>query len=432
VHPTNGLKIQINALALERKSADAPQKVKVTISTEKSQFQTEHFSATFLLDGAENFEKETQGLPAYAQERLEIDAKKDLYSWLLFQGPLFQRLSDFYQIDNDMMVFDSLTEEGEEKHWMLGSPYVRDSLLQSVQPMVPEHGCLPVFIDSISIADTSMALPKKIRGVSFNEELVEKEYRTSVYGLSDERVVYEKLEGYRLQIIDYRQEFPTDIPAIKTELYEEEELSDDINILAQYLNGINSNVTIQYVPTLSKMSREERHKVIKPMAEAWLKREGIESQLNWDGENKPILDGNKHILSISHSKSYLLMQVTDENAGCDIEHILHRSSEMWSKILTLKSKNYQDMMDRFQEGGESEDMAGTRLWSIRESIYKAIGEFTGEISINFIEDGVALIKAKDERYSLELLSLPIETRNGAECMVTFTIKRGSDESYKSR
>ena len=425
VDKTNGLNIQINALVLEEES-EINTKIKVTISTEKSQFQTEHFSAIFVLNGAKDFNTNIEGLPAYEKNRLNVDAKKDLYSWLLFQGPSFQRLSDFYQIDNDMIIFDSKTEESEEKEWMLGSPYLRDSLLQSVQPMVPEHSCLPVKIDALYIEDISKPLPNKIRGISYNEALVDKEYRASVYVLNAEEQVHEKLEGYRLQIVDYRDEFPKDIIFNKNTVQIEKKSSKKINDLVKSVNDKAESI-IYYVPTLSKMDRAERHNIIKSISGEWFESIGLETTLFWNDENKPLLDNHEFSISISHTNSYLFMQILEKNAGCDIEQIINRSTEKWSNLLHLKNENYQNIMQQFIENGDDEDTAGTRLWTIREAVYKAIGDFYGTFKLEMMKNNVAKVVLQDKNNSLQLISFPIESERGANQMIAFTITDESNE-----
>ncbi len=422
VHPTKGVKIQINALVLEKEENDALQKVKVSISTEKSQFQTEHFSAIFVLDGAVGFNDETAALPIFPKERLPIDAKKDFYSWLLFQGPLFQRLVDFYQVDNDISIFNSLTQSDEEKEWMLGSPYVRDSLLQSIQPMIPHHTSLPVSIDRMYISNASKALPSKIKGVTFMESLIDEEYRTSVYAIQDENIIYEKLEGYRLKILDYRDEFPHDMFFAEPKIYDELEAQKEIEKLTNSLDIKTPIMMIKYIPTLSQMSKEARHKTIKPMLEEWLSDASVEAKVNWNEDGKPILENDNSSISLSHCNSYLLMLNTQEKAGCDIENIIHRSSEKWHGILNLKENKHQAIMDIFLKNGDSEDMAGTRYWSIRESIFKAIGDSDGEIELKFMKDEVAQVSLKDVNNSLEIISLPIRLKRGGIKMLAFTVE----------
>ena len=420
VHPSDGISIQINALALERVKGEH-KKIKVFISTEKSHFKTEHFSATFILDGAENFTKNTEGLAEFSKKRLDIDVKKDLYSWLLFQGPKFQRLTDFYQIDNDTAIYDASTQDGEEKEWMLGSPYVRDALLQSVQPMVPHHTCLPIFIDSISIANTAQILPQKIRACSLNKGLINEVYNTTVYAMTDASTVCEKLEGYRLKILEHRTEFPEKFFFAQAEQYAEEHLVQKLQNLAENCKKEKPILHLTYIPTLYTMNQKERHETIKPLAESWFKTLGLSLNLSWDDTNKPMLDDEMYTFSISHSKSYLFFQLSKSDAGCDIEQIVQRSEEKWESLLHLSDKNFKSIRDMFISKGDSINTAGTRLWSIRESIYKSIGTFNGNIEIATMENDCAIVKANDGDMSIEILSYPIVGERGATNMVAFIV-----------
>ncbi len=170
------------------------------------------------------------------------------------------------------------------------------------------------------------------------------------------------------------------------------------------------------------MSKEARHKTIKPMIEEWLSDAGVEAKVNWNEDGKPILENDNSSISLSHCNSYLLMLNTQEKAGCDIENIIHRSSEKWHGILNLKENKHQAIMDIFLKNGDSEDMAGTRYWSIRESIFKAIGDSDGEIELKFMKDEVAQVSLKDVNNSLEIISLPIRLKRGGIKMLAFTVE----------
>ena len=121
------------------------------------------------------------------------------------------------------------------------------------------------------------------------------------------------------------------------------------------------------------------------------------------------------------------MQILEKNAGCDIEHIINRSTEKWSKLLHLKNENYQNIMQQFIENGDDEDTAGTRLWTIREAIYKAIGDFYGTFKLEMMKNNVAKVVLQDKNNSLQLISFPIESERGASQMIAFTITDESNE-----
>ncbi len=159
VDPEKGLDIEIHAEVLERESKNSPQQVCVTIKTEKTGFNINHFSATFVLGSKKTPATESVKLPSTP---LDIQPKEDLYSWLLFQGPRFQRLQQVYTLNSDKCVFRTqrnftfaASQAGNvdraEGPFLLGDPYYRDSLLQAGQLLIPQDKCLPVLIERIEI-----------------------------------------------------------------------------------------------------------------------------------------------------------------------------------------------------------------------------------------------------------------------------------------
>jgi len=241
--------------------------------------------------------------------------------------------------------------------------------------------------------------------------------------MEDENNVYEKLEGYRLKILDYREEFPADKFFAEPKIEEEKKVKEEIEILASYLNIDEPKLMMQYVPSLSKMNRAERHEIIAPIANKWLKNAGINDELTWDETGKPTLNSDEISISLSHSNSYLFMQYKEEgDAGCDIEKILQRPREQWEQILSLNKANYRTLMSQFEQKDDNKDVAGTRLWSIRESIYKSIGEYDGDIKLEFMQDELAIVSIMHNSHQIKVLSLPIVTERGSDFMLTFICK----------
>ena len=254
-----------------------------------------------------------------------------------------------------------------------------------------------------------------------NEGLINEVYNTTVYAMTDASTVCEKLEGYRLKILEHRTEFPEKFFFAEAKQYKEEQLVQDLQDLAKNCKKEKPVLNLTYIPTLYTMNQKERHETIKPLAESWFKTLGLSLHLSWDDKNKPMVDDAMYIFSISHSKSYLFFQLSKLDAGCDIEQIVQRSEEKWESLLHLSDKNFKSIRDMFISKGDSINTAGTRLWSIRESIYKSIGTFNGNLEIEAMEDDCAIVKANDGDISIEILSYPIVGQRGATNMVSFIV-----------
>ena len=217
VDPEKGIEIEIYAEVLERESEKDPQQVRAEIRTKQTEFNTAHFAATFIIEGESDTSFEQIKLP---EVPLNIDPKQDLYSWLLFQGPRFQRLQQIYALNSKKCIFSTqrglpVAEDTDQSFdrasgpFLLGDPYYRDSLLQAVQPTVPQDICLPISIESIQIDRPNENVAGVYLGVAIIERREGRRYHTTVLTVAEDGRVIERLEDYQLQIIEHREDNPT-------------------------------------------------------------------------------------------------------------------------------------------------------------------------------------------------------------------------------
>ena len=140
VDPQNGVEIELRAEVLERESRNAPQRVLAEIRTEQTGFTTAHFAATFVLGQEVKTPIQEVELP---QEPLAIEPKQDLYSWLLFQEPRFQRLQQIYSLNSKKMVFRTQRITGDG---------VQESLDRAEGTFPTGRSLLPRFTASVHTA----------------------------------------------------------------------------------------------------------------------------------------------------------------------------------------------------------------------------------------------------------------------------------------
>lgn len=267
VDAEKGVDIELRAQVLERESAGGPQRVLVEIRTEQTGFALPHFAATFVLG-------DQQAAPslsiAYPSEPLDLDPKQDLYgTGLLFQGLRFQRLQHIYSLTSQQMVFS--TQRGmpqpqpdqpfdrAEGPFLLGDPYYRDSLLQSVQPMVPQDIGLPIGIKSIQIYQVDSSIAERCLGFATEQERNGKDFSTSVVATDDKGYVIERLDGYTVRMIDHRPENPTVEALAASPKRDERLLRQELRLHAQALNVIEPQISLDHAPDLHKLSPDERH-----------------------------------------------------------------------------------------------------------------------------------------------------------------------------
>ncbi|MDJ0697855.1 MAG: SDR family NAD(P)-dependent oxidoreductase [Mastigocoleus sp. MO_167.B18] len=271
VNPENGVEIELRAEVLERESKNAPQRVLAEIRTEQTGFTTAHFAATFVLGKKVEPPIEEVKLP---QEPLAIEPKQDLYSWLLFQGPRFQRLEQIYSLDSKKMIFRTQRSTGDEGQesldraegpFLLGDPYYRDSLLQSIQPMVPQDLGLPIGIKGIQIYQIDTNGADSCIGVAQGETRKGKQYNTNVFSVDEQGRVIEKLEGYQLQMIDHRPDHPTAEELANPGVRNEKLLYRELVQRAAALNVTVPQISLMEMPGMHNLSAEERHQQELPI-----------------------------------------------------------------------------------------------------------------------------------------------------------------------
>ena len=113
-----------------------------------------------------------------------------------------------------------------------------------------------------------------------------------------------------------------------------------------------------------------------------LENEDPELTINYDLKGKPYLNKEKGI-SISHSNEIVAIGISNEiDFGIDIQHKTNKIFKIKNKFL---SKNESKFLNKT---GDIEHLI--KLWSAKESIYKAIGKegvsFSNDLEIDIIND----------------------------------------------
>ncbi|NEO45562.1 MAG: SDR family NAD(P)-dependent oxidoreductase [Moorea sp. SIO4A3] len=270
VDPEKGVEIELRALVAESQFEHDPWTVQVEIRTERTGFTVAHFAATFVLDAVTDEPvKQPIQLP---EAPLDIEPKQDLYSWLLFQGPRFQRLQTAYTLNSKQFVFRTQIEEQVPEPtsdrafgpFLLGDPYYRDSLLQAVQPIIPQDICLPIRIDCLEVYQTTQNCASCL-GLAINEGREGQQYNTSVVSTCEDGGVIEKLEGYQLRILEHRPENPTAEELAHPTPRDEQQLSAELNRRSHELDVAIPETSLEYLQGLHSLSAEERHQQELPV-----------------------------------------------------------------------------------------------------------------------------------------------------------------------
>jgi len=133
---------------------------------------------------------------------------------------------------------------------------------------------------------------------------------------------------------------------------------------------------------LLKIRKEKKSKEYFLAARKLLKYEDSELTIDYDSKGKPFLNKQKGI-SISHSNEIVAIGISDEiDFGIDIQY-------KTDKVFKIQNKFLSEMESKFL--GEKKDLEFLiKLWSAKESIYKALGKegvsFSNDIEINTINN----------------------------------------------
>ena len=113
-----------------------------------------------------------------------------------------------------------------------------------------------------------------------------------------------------------------------------------------------------------------------------LENEDPELNIDYDSKGKPYLNKQKSI-SISHSNEIVAIGISNEiDFGIDIQH-------KTDKVFKIQNKFLSEMESKFL--GKKEDLESLiKVWSAKESIYKALGKqgvsFANDLEIETIND----------------------------------------------
>jgi len=204
VHAERGLEIEVYARVIEDESGFTT--VKTGIRCEQNGFSVDHFAGTFAL-GVQAAPREPWVGFADGGVALSLDPRGDLYGPVLFQGARFHRIAKVHQLDSNACRFDS--DERESAEYVLGDPYCRDALLQSLQLCATPDQCLPVKIGRWQISDATDTGARFRHNHSTITDRGPPEYVGNVVSSDVSGAILEELTDYHAKILERRQDWPT-------------------------------------------------------------------------------------------------------------------------------------------------------------------------------------------------------------------------------
>jgi enediyne polyketide synthase len=101
-------------------------------------------------------------------------------------------------------------------------------------------------------------------------------------------------------------------------------------------------------------------------------------------------------VSASHDNDLTVAIAGRGQLGCDIEPVVEREPALWRDVLGPQAYDLARLIAA--QGGESESIAATRVWTILESIKKAGANVTAATMLeSIVGDGWVLLQSGDFR-----------------------------------
>lgn len=447
VLPERPLTIEIHALIQERETLSDKRVINASIYCDQGGQEDACFSASFIIGKRQSRQAADQPLPMTGA--LGLVPSLDLYGNVLFQGPLFQRISSIQQLDQSHVHFITearqetiLKPEGfAESHrfpLVLGDPYYRDTLLQAAQLSMTPEICLPISIDAIDLfAGVSQS------GYYHAEAKVvgRDGFRVSgeVTVVDNENNLIECITGYDVQVLERRADLPTPEQLLRKP-YDSEpsrfqrELEDAATAM-----GYQAPVALlRRIPDLCTKEKSIRRPLELPLFHALLHlcslRYGLNTDLyriEWLDSGKPELSrllssGQQRVdvlteaigVSLSHDDEWVLCISAKGLQGCDLAFIVNRSSEQWRAMFPVQ---FTVLLQKLEQDGETVNQAGTRLWAALEAAMKAFDSREVLLEIDAGSNDKVIFRAFSHGHMLKILTFKSKMSNSVECIIAVTI-----------
>lgn len=366
VNQENGAMVQIEAHVENTSNTE----IRVNASIKPITASESHFSATFVIPTIAKERKKT--LTCIPERSIDIDVATELYGDLLFQGPLFQQLEQVFTLDSQQTLLKLKTDGPalKKEFYLLGNPFVRDALLQTMQLPTCTHVLLPVHIQKLTIHAFEQAEDH------FAEcQVIERqpdEYSGTVVKFSaSNQEIAEELSGYKVKVVASRKAPITPESLVDPTELDHETVHQACARIAKEHDLLLPDLSLFYFPHLAKQGKNKRHDLLTHFIQARFPEYG-ELSIEVLQSGKPSIKNNEQLkISISHDAQYCLSVLGKQEQGCDIETIQARDKETWLRMLGEDAASH---LETLMEAGFSRDEAGTSLWSLQESLYKAFGE----------------------------------------------------------
>ncbi len=430
VDPDKGVIIEIRAEVLERETIATARYVQVGIRTEQTGFLKDHFLATFVLGAQDDIPTEVIEIPAHP---LDLEPGADLYGWLLFQGPQFQRLKQIHALDSARCLFSAQIRsysdsaglsDGEAGPFILGDPYFRDSLLQAAQLTISQDICLPIYIESIELYDIKNSATRLRNGAAFFDGIQDRHAFTHVFALEADGRLAECMNGLQLQIMEHRNDYPTPEQVADPTQRDSALIYQKLGDCSVAMNVLLPKLVLEPARGWHDLPRERRHQrelplLLKTVSQVLSTGDAAPVQILWRGDDRPFVENSAIGVALSHDDQVCLCVASEGTQGCDITPMLTHAVQEWESLLGFRRS---PLMTQLLKDGDSLNYAGTRIWTAIEALRKATSVVEIELTVKCHFGDSVLFEGQAAGTKLFVLTVPIQLTLGPQRMIAVVVQ----------
>ena len=358
VDPKEGVQVRLHVLRV------GDECFRCAIFCESTGFSIAHFEGYAWVEQPQPRERHVHTLPIL---RTATAPQEDLYGSLLFQGERFQRLQEIRSLEAEHCTLrvdhDGLQAEGpwfiQDEQLLLGSPYVRDAMLQSGQLLITPRQGLPVAVDRWVFPVRQETSAHVIDVVILDDQT--EEVTARVLRMGDEGDIVEKIEGYQIKVL---QTIST-LPSV-------EELCQRSSYVSGLINRCVEETARGYGLSLSplKVLHMEGVGHVRKQQRRELAQELVGAPLVWDKDGKPSLQSGGHV-SITHDGALLLSVQAEHPVGVDI---IELAGQPWRDMTAA-------MYDSVTKQAPQLSTPGAHIWAAREALAKLSGQVPTSLEV---------------------------------------------------
>ncbi|HEV2781532.1 MAG TPA: type I polyketide synthase [Actinophytocola sp.] len=401
VRPGYTTTVRLAALVTDAETVD------VVIRSEETGFSADHFRATLRFPRPDL--PEYTATEALALPTIPADPITEFYGGAMFQGKRFQKLQAYRRASARHAVAELGTTTSAPwfaaflpQDRMLADPGTRDAVMHSIQCCVPDATLLPQGIEKLYLANVSDQDTDYVVMDARERFQDGDSYTYDIDVLTPNGKLVERWEGLTLRAVRKKHGAGPWTPSLLGSYIERS--------LERVLGGSRAVVVEPDPPGESDRRTQTELAASRAL--------GRTAQVRHRPDGKPELDGGGAVTA-SHGPGVTLVVTGEGRLGCDVETVSDREQQAWTDLLGGDQIPVRDLL--VAEAGDTEAVAGTRIWSALECLRKT-GSTVQALTVDRVEsEGWVVLSAGDAK-----IATWVTTLNNLPDPVVFAVLSGEE------